>query len=143
MLIGRLTKELELKKTPSGSSVVNFTIAVDRFGKKQPEQPDADFISCVAWNQTAELMQKYVGKGSLVHIEGRLQTRNYTSPEGHRVYITEVITERVQFLDSRSSKQATQQFPATEEFTEFDTPSTEEELIDFDAYDVGFNHSLQ
>lgn len=109
ILIGRLTKDLEVRKTPNGASVVNFTIAINRIGKQQPGQPEADFINCVAWNQTADLMAQYLGKGSLIGVEGRIQTRNYENNEGRRVYVTEVVVERVEFLESRSQRQTQQQ----------------------------------
>ena len=76
VLVGRLTRDPELRKTNSGASVVSFTVACDRRFKTQG-QPDADFISCVAWNKVADLMAQYLHKGSLVGVEGRIQTRNY------------------------------------------------------------------
>ncbi len=76
VLVGRLTKDPELRRTQSGTSVVSYTIAVNR-RSAQPGQPDADFINCVAWNKTAELMAQYLHKGSLIGVEGRIQTRNY------------------------------------------------------------------
>lgn len=109
VLIGRLTRDLEIKKTPNGASVLNFSLAVNRNFKAQAGQPEADFINCVAWNQTADLMSQYLGKGSLVGIEGRIQTRNYDDNNGRRVYVTEVVAERVEFLESRSQRQNTAQ----------------------------------
>lgn len=102
VLIGRLTRELELRKTPNGASCVSFTLAVDR-ARKSDGQPEADFIGCVAWNKTADIMSQYLHKGSLIAIEGRIQTRSYDNQQGQRVYVTEVYTESVQFLDSKRS----------------------------------------
>ncbi|MGI6511908.1 MAG: single-stranded DNA-binding protein [Catenisphaera adipataccumulans] len=102
VLIGRLTRDLELRRTQSGTSVLSFTLAVGR-RSPQPGQPDADFINCVAWSKTAELMAQYLHKGSMCAVEGRIQTRNYENNQGQRVYVTEVVAESVQFLDSRSS----------------------------------------
>lgn len=100
VLVGRLTKDPELRRTQSGTSVVSYTIAVNR-RSAQPGQPDADFINCVAWNKTAELMAQYLHKGSLIGVEGRIQTRNYENQQGQRVYVTEVVTDSVQFLEPK------------------------------------------
>lgn len=102
ILVGRLTKDIEIRQTTSGSKTANFTLAVNRTSKKDG-QPDADFINCVAWNKTAELMAQYLHKGSLIGIEGRIQTRSYENQQGQKVYVTEVVASSVQFLDSRSS----------------------------------------
>ena len=106
ILIGRITKDIELKKTQSGNSVTSFTVAVNRnYQSQDPNQPSADFINCVAWNRTAEVMSQFVGKGSQIAIDGRIQTRNYENQEGRRVYVTEVVCDRVQFLDAKGSRQ--------------------------------------
>lgn len=102
ILVGRLTKDLELRKTPSGASVVSFTVACDR-RFKQDNQPTADFINCVAWNKVADLMSQYLHKGSLIGVEGRIQTRTYDGQDGKRVYVTEVIADSVQFLEPKGS----------------------------------------
>lgn len=102
VLVGRLTKDPELRRTQSGTSVVSYTIAVNR-RSAQPGQPDADFINCVAWNKTAELMAQYLRKGSLIGIEGRIQTRSYDNQQGQKVYITEVLVNMIQFLGSRNA----------------------------------------
>lgn len=100
VLIGRLTRDLELRKTPSGASCISFNLAVDK-SRKSDGQPDADFIGCVAWNKTADIMNQYLHKGSLIAIEGRIQTRSYDNQQGQRVYVTEVVTESVQFLEHK------------------------------------------
>ncbi|AMC94470.1 single-stranded DNA-binding protein [Erysipelothrix larvae] len=106
ILVGRITKDPELKKTNTGKSVVSFTIAVNRrFGG---EQEQADFINCVAWNQQAEFLANYIPKGSLIGVEGRIQTRNYEDATGKRVYVTEVVAENVQALESRAQRQEQQ-----------------------------------
>ena len=105
-LSGRITKDLDLRKTHSGMSVLSFALAVNK-KFKQADQPDADFINCVAFNKTADFMSKYLGKGSLIGVEGRIQTRNYEDKSGNRVYVTEVIAESVSFLESkRDNEQA-------------------------------------
>lgn len=101
VLVGRLTKDPLLKKTQSGTSVVSFTLAVNR--RVQTQMQQADFINCVAWNKTADLMAQYLAKGALIGIEGRIQSRSYDDMNGKRVFVTEVITDSVQFLESRSS----------------------------------------
>ena len=109
ILVGRLTKDVELRKTPAGSSVVSFTLAVSRRVSKNntTNQPTADFISCVAWNQTADLMKNYLHKGSQIGVEGRIQTRNYDDPNvpGRKVYVTEVVADNVTFLESRAASE--------------------------------------
>lgn len=102
ILIGRLTKDVELRKTQSGMSTVSFTLAVSRQFKKEG-QPDSDFINCVAWNKTADLMAQYLHKGSLIGVEGRIQTRSYDNQQGQRVYVTEVVTYTVQFLEPKNA----------------------------------------
>jgi len=105
--IGRITKDPVLRKTPNGTSVVSFTLAVNRNIKKEG-QPEADFISCVAWNKAADFMAQYVKKGTLLGVEGRIQTRNYDDRDGKRVYITEVVADSVQFLESKKSDESAQ-----------------------------------
>ena len=102
ILVGRLTKDPVLRKTANGSSVTSFTFAVNR-KYKQEGQPDADFINTVAWNKTADIVVQYTHKGSLVGVEGRIQTRSYDDQSGKRVYVTEVVAESVQFLESKSA----------------------------------------
>ncbi len=109
VLVGRLTRDIELRKTPNGASVVQFTIACNR-RFKQEGQPDADFINCVAWNKTADLMAQYLNKGALIGIEGRIQTRSYDDKDGKRVYITEVVVDSIQFLESRNSNSTSQPY---------------------------------
>ena len=107
VLVGRLTKEPELRTTPSGAKVCQYTLAVNRT-RKAEGQPEADFINCVSWNKTAELMNQYLSKGALIGIEGRIQTRNYDDNSGRKVYVTEVITDSVQFLESKQKAQQNQ-----------------------------------
>ena len=102
ILVGRLTKDPVLRKTANGSSVTSFTLAVNR-KYKQEGQPDADFINTVAWNKTADIVAQYTHKGSLVGVEGRIQTRSYDDQSGKRVYVTEVVADSVQFLESKSA----------------------------------------
>lgn len=112
VLTGRITKDLDLKTTQGGHSVVGFTLAVDRARKTDNGDRAADFIRCTAWNKTAETMNMYCHKGSLIGVDGRLQTRSYDDRIGQRVYITEVVVDHMSFLDSRNSQQGNQQPPA-------------------------------
>lgn len=108
-LTGRITKDLEKKETGKGTSVVNFSLAVDRRFKNSNGDREADFIGIQAWGMTADLLCKYCGKGSLIGIEGRIQTRNYENNQGQRVYVTEVVAENVTFLDSKKGNNQSQQ----------------------------------
>lgn len=102
VLVGRITKDIELRKTSTGKSVVSFTVAVNRrFGN----QDQADFINCVAWNQTADFMANYLAKGNLISVEGRIQSRSYEDNTGKRVYVTEVVCDQVQALESRGQRE--------------------------------------
>ncbi len=104
VLVGRITKDPELRRTSSGTAVVSFTLAVDnRFAPKDAENK-ADFISCIAWNNAAEVLEKYVKKGALLGVDGRLQTRNYDDKDGKKVYVTEVVCESLRMLDSKGSR---------------------------------------
>ncbi|WP_410770134.1 single-stranded DNA-binding protein [Fontibacillus sp. BL9] len=100
ILIGRLTKDPELRYTPSGVAVTQFTIAVDRPFTSQGGEREADFIPVVTWRQLAETCANYLRKGRLTAVEGRIQVRNYENNEGKRVYVTEVIADNVRFLES-------------------------------------------
>lgn len=106
VLVGRITRDPLLRKTQSGTSVVSFTIACNRRVPSQGQ--DADFINCVAWNRTADFMAQYVKKGALLGVDGRIQTRNYDDKDGKRVYVTEVVADSVQFLESKKSDQSAQ-----------------------------------
>ena len=107
ILIGRTTREVELRRTSSGTAVATFTLAVDNRFVLKDGKPSTDFISCVAWANTAENMEKYVRKGALIAVEGRIQTRNYDNKDGNRVYITEVVVENMRMLESRGDRSGT------------------------------------
>jgi single-strand DNA-binding protein len=100
ILIGRLTKDPELRYTPAGVAVAQFTLAVDRAFSSNKEEREADFIPIVTWRQLAETCANYLRKGRLAAVEGRIQVRNYENNEGRRVYVTEVIADNVRFLES-------------------------------------------
>ena len=101
ILIGRLTKAPEIKATQNGKEVCSFTLAVDRKFKNASGEREADFISCVAWEQRAKLLGQYFQKGSKVGIIGNLQARSYDDKYGKKVYVTEVIVDQIEFVESR------------------------------------------
>ncbi|QVK21522.1 single-stranded DNA-binding protein [Mycoplasmatota bacterium] len=103
VLVGRLTKDPELRYTNSNIAVGTFTLAVNRNFASQDGSREADFIQCVVWRKQAENVGKYLHKGSLAGVDGRIQTRSYETNEGTRRYITEVVCDNVRFLDSRES----------------------------------------
>ena len=109
-LIGRLTRDPELRYSSSNAAIANFSIAIDRQYTNGQGQRETDFINIVAFQKQAENIKKYVGKGSLVAVDGRIQTRNYEDKDGKRVYVTEVIVDSIDFLQSRKdeSKQETE-----------------------------------
>lgn len=100
ILIGRLTKDPELRYTPSGVAIAQFTLAVDRPYSRDQGEREADFIPIVVWRQLAETCANYLRKGRLTAVEGRMQVRNYENNEGRRVYVTEVVADNVRFLES-------------------------------------------
>lgn len=104
VLVGRLTRDPELRRTNSDFSVTSFTVAVDNRFSKQ-EENKTSFISCTAFNKIAEVVTSYARKGSLVGIEGRLQTRQYDDKDGRRVFVTEVICDNVQLLESKAQQE--------------------------------------
>jgi single-strand DNA-binding protein len=103
VLVGRLTKDPDLRYTPSGVATASFTLAVNRTFTNQQGEREADFINCVVWRKAAENVANYLRKGSLAGVDGRIQTRSYEGQDGKRVYVTEVIAESVQFLDTRNN----------------------------------------
>lgn len=103
VLTGRLTRDPELRYTTSGTAVVSFTLAVDRQFRNQNGERDADFINCVIWRKSAENFSNFTHKGSLVGIEGRIQTRNYENQQGNRVYVTEVVVDNFALLEPRQN----------------------------------------
>ncbi len=100
ILIGRLTKDPELRYTPAGVAVAQFTLAIDRTYSNPQGEREADFIPIVVWRQLAETCANYLRKGRMAAVEGRMQVRNYDNSEGRRVYITEVVADNVRFLES-------------------------------------------
>ena len=108
VLVGRLTKDVELRYTPSNVAVATFTLAVNRTFKNENGDREADFINCVMWRQQAENLANWCKKGALIGVTGRIQTRSYDNQQGQRVYVTEVVAEQFQLLESRNSQSQSQ-----------------------------------
>lgn len=104
VLVGRMTKDAELRYTPQNQAVATFSLAVNRNFKNSNGERDADFINCVIWRQQAENLANWAKKGALVAIVGRIQTRNYENQQGQRVYVTEVVADSFQLLESRNAQ---------------------------------------
>lgn len=103
VLVGRLTKDPELRFTPNGAAVATFTLAVGRSFTNAQGERETDFINCVVWKRPAENVANFLKKGSLAGVDGRIQTRSYEGQDGKRVYVTEVLAESVQFLEPKGS----------------------------------------
>ena len=105
VLVGRLTKDVELRYTPANQAVATFTLAVNRAFKNANGEREADFINVVIWRQAAENLANWAKKGALLGVTGRIQTRNYENAQGQRVYVTEVVADNFQMLESRSARE--------------------------------------
>lgn len=103
VICGRLVRDPELRRTSNGTPVTSFTVAVNRTFKNADGQQEADFLNCVAWNKTAEIVDQYCSKGNLVGVEGRLQSRSYQDNQGNNRTVVEIVADQVQFMQSRDS----------------------------------------
>ena len=140
VLVGRMTRDPELRRTPQGDAVTSFTLAVNRNFTSRDGQQRADFINCVVWRKSAENVERYCSKGSLVGVEGRIQTRSYDNTQGQKVYVVEVICDSVQFLETRAARErAQQQQPQVSQDNFYDMKTVElEKDFDnsFDSFDI-------
>ena len=138
VLVGRMTKDCELRYTGSNIAVATFNLAVNRNYTNSDGNNEADFIQCVVWRQTAENLSRYTRKGSLVGVDGRIQTRNYEANDGSRRHITEVVCDNVRYLDSKNSitNQDVQQNSNNEQMTI--TPQYEHTNINIKDDDLPF-----
>lgn len=132
VLVGRLVRDVDLKYTNSGRAATNFTLAVNRDFKNEQGVNEADFISCAAFGKQAENMARFLGKGSLIGVEGRISTRSYQAKDGKTVYVTEVITSKVGFLESKKQGNINQQ-----------TNSNFGDVTDFYDINGGFNPFME
>lgn len=108
VLVGRLVRDPELRYTPNNQAVATFSLAVNRNFKSQNGERETDFINCVIWRQQAENLANWAKKGALIGITGRIQTRSYENQQGQRVYVTEVVADSFQLLESRKDREAGQ-----------------------------------
>ena len=131
-LVGRLTKDVELKYTGSQTAVATGTLAVNRQFKNANGEREVDFINFVAWRKPAEILSSYASKGSQIGITGRIQTRNYEGNDGKRVYVTEVVAESIMLLDGKSNNQQPQPQQKQEK------PFNNSNPIDIDTLDLPF-----
>ena len=138
VLVGRTTKTIELKQNKNGTNYVQFTLAVNRPYKDEQGGQQADFITCVAWNKTAETIANYVLKGMMIGIEGRLQVRNYENEAGVRQYLSEVLVNRFTFLESKKSSTIPEPVDA---FNNQQSPATESSINPIDANFSNPNYS--
>lgn len=105
VLVGRLTRDPELRYTANGAAVASFTVAVNRQFTNAQGEREADFVNCVIWRKAAENFSNFTHKGSLVGVDGRVQTRSYENQQGNRVYVTEVVVENFSLLESRAESE--------------------------------------
>ena len=120
ILAGRITADPELKQTPSGVSLVTFSLAVNRrFGSRdgQNQQPEADFFRITAWRNTAEFIAKYFRKGSAICICGSIQNRSWTDQNGQKRYVTDIIAEEANFVESRNSQDSQSAYGAPDAYS--------------------------
>ena len=129
VLVGRLTKEVNLKYTPSNQAVATFTLAVNRNFKSQNGEREADFINCVIWRQQAENLANWAKKGALIAITGSIRTRNYENQQGQRVYVTEVVADNFQLLESRNDRGSQ---PAVDSQPDFSRQAEPMNILDSD-----------
>lgn len=137
IMVGRLTKDPELKYTPSGAAVARFTLAVNRTFSNANGEKEADFINCTVWRKQAENTANFLKKGSLAGVEGRIQTGSYEGQDGKRVYTTEVVCDSVQFLEPKNSapksEERSEQQPESMSTNTIDiSPKWEEDVSDND-----------
>ena len=118
ILIGRLIRDPEPKETQSGTHVVSFSVACDRMKTKTNPEPGADFISCVAWQQSADYLAQYGHKGDTIVVEGRISTRNYDDKDGRKVYVTEVTANNVQLAPKQNRSESDQYLNDMSDFEE-------------------------
>ncbi|RHS94706.1 single-stranded DNA-binding protein [Erysipelatoclostridium sp. AM42-17] len=107
VMVGRMTRDPELRRTGSGAAVTSFTLALNR-NYNSADGQQADYIPCVVWNKVAENVERYCSKGSLVGVEGRLRSRSYDNAQGQRVFVVEVVCDSVQFLETKSQRERMQ-----------------------------------
>lgn len=126
VLVGRITKDPDLRYTSSGSAVTTFTLAVNRNFTNADGNREADFINCVIWRKPAETLANYARKGTLLGVVGRIQTRSYDNQQGQKVYVTEIVVENFQLLESRSQNEQRSAEGASQGFSQTQAQNTAE-----------------
>jgi single-strand DNA-binding protein len=134
VLVGRMTRDAELRYTPSNVAVATFTLAVNRTFKNENGEREADFINCVMWRQQAENLANWAKKGALIGITGRIQTRSYDNQQGQRVYVTEVVAETFQLLESKGQGNQGQKQQQAPDFSR----NTSTDPLDISSDDLPF-----
>jgi single-strand DNA-binding protein len=136
IVMGRLTRDPELRRTGNGTAVASFTLAVDRdFADKQSGEKETDFIDCVAWKQTGEFVSNYFSKGRMAVVSGRLQIRGWTDKDGNKRKTAEIVADNVYFGDSKSEQQSNTTTPT---FTTPSTPSSDFAMLEDDDANLPF-----
>ena len=135
VLVGNLTKEVDLRYTSNGTATGNFTLAVSRAFKNAAGEKETDFINCVVWRKQAEVLANYTNKGSKLAVRGRIQTRKYDNKEGQKVYVTEVVVEEFTFLDSKKDSGTSYSKPEPKNDDPFASSGTE---INISSEDLPF-----
>ncbi len=155
VLVGRLTRDPELRFTSNGSAVATFNLAVNRNFTNQSGEREADFVNCVIWRKPAETLANYAKKGTLLGVVGRIQTRNYENQQGQKVYVTEVVCDNFQLLESRNVSEQRQQtggfgnqdsgnnFSQNQNKQSFGQSSSKNEMPSFDRDSDPFGSSSQ
>ncbi len=128
ILVGRLTKDPEVRSTSAGFSTANFTVAVNRNFKNKEGNYDADFLPCVAFRNTADFISKFFKKGNMISLEGRVQTRSYDAQDGTKRYVTEVVVENVEFVGGKNESSSSN--------TEYVDAPSEAPIDDMPEYDI-------
>jgi len=136
-LVGRITKDPELRTTGSGTVTTNITVAINRRFTNQNGEREADFIQCVVWSKQAENVCKYTSKGSLVGVTGRIQTRNYDGQDGKKVYVTEVVADNVVFLESKNNKGSGEFMDSEPNYNNVDSPAQTADVSEDPFKDFG------
>lgn len=131
ILVGRLTKDPEVRSTSAGFTTANFTVAVNRNFKNKEGNYDADFLPCVAFRNTADFVSKFFKKGNMISLEGRVQTRNYDAQDGTKRYVTEVVVENVEFVGGKNEGSA----PANNDYVDAPSEAPTDDMPEYDIPD--------
>lgn len=135
VLVGRMTRDPELRRTASGAAVTSFTLALNR-NYNSADGITADYIPCVVWNKSAENVEKYCSKGSLVGVEGRLRSRTYDNAQGQKVYVVEVVCDSVQFLETKAARERNQTSQGYQQPQQMQQPQQNNDFYDMKTVEL-------